>query len=116
MCTCIINNEKEISDDNIKKYTLDYLCYIMQSTNKLIELDCYDFIVDFFDVFLSVSEFNKDFKEKFFTFLMYKSDDLNDFVNNHQNNKNANSIDKKLTTSGLLEEFNKFKQNMNNEQ
>ena len=116
MCTCIINNEKEISDDNIKKYTLDYLCYIMQSTNKLIELDCYDFIVDFFDVFLSVSEFNKDFKEKFFTFLMYKSDDLNNFVNNHQNNKNANSIDKKLTTSGLLEEFNKFKQNMTNEQ
>ena len=47
---------------------------------------------------------------------MYKSDDLNNFVNKHQNNKNANSIDKKLTTSGLLEEFNKFKQNMTNEQ
>ena len=116
MCTCIIKNEKEISDDNIKKYTLDYLCYIMQNTNKLIELDCYDFIVDFFDVFLSVSELNQDFKEKFFTFLMYKSNDLNNFVNNHQNNKNANSIDKKLTTSRLLEEFNKFKQNMTNEQ
>ena len=89
---------------------------VTQNTNKLIELNCYDFIVDFFDVFLSVSELNKDFKEKFFTFLIDKGNNLNNFINNHQNNKNTNHIDKKLETFRLLEEFNRFKQNIVNKQ
>jgi len=105
MYNYIIKNEKEICDDDIKKCIMNYLYYIMQNINKFIDINYYNFVLGFFKACLHFSEYNKNFKKCFFTFLRNKS--FKGFIDKEKSNVFENC----LKDFNLLKEFNEFELN-----